>query len=86
MSESIEAMVLATKPDQNARGSAVALVRAAQSDMAQQTASGYDAAVAALTQAAGLVSGLHAETAAIRLRLDHLLHEAQWRWWQAATH
>jgi hypothetical protein len=86
VSQSLNALVLANKQDQKARDSAVALVQAAQSDMAQQTASGYDAAVVALAQAAGLAGGLPGDTTAIRSRLDDLMHEAQWRWWQATTH
>ena len=82
--KALQAFPLTQSKDQKLRDALVAKLQDAMTNFNKNTVTGYQTAITDLLNIAGRLSGLTTvDTTAVRLGIDHILQEAQWRWVQA---
>ena len=84
--KTLQALTLTQKKDQKLRDALVGQLQDAMSDFNKNTAAGYQSAIASLVDSADQLSGLAPlDTSAVRLGIDRIVKEAQWRWVQKTS-
>jgi hypothetical protein len=78
--QKLTALLLTQSKDQKLRDSLVADLQQVMGLFSQNTAAGYEAAIAQLVRIIDALTELPVDTTAVRLDLDRILKEAQWRW------
>ena len=84
--KTLQALTLTQKKDQKLRDALVGQLQDAMSNFNMNSAAGYQSAIASLVDSADQLSGLAPlDTSAVRLGIDRIVKEAQWRWVQKTS-